>query len=531
MRFMKKISAVLLSLCLLVPCFAISVQAAHGRISFTDPKTAVGEMVEVKCVVKSTSGSMGEVEVELGYDSDFLKFKSGNGVTDSNGTLTCKGNGGSAEASFVIKFQAVQEGSTKISVKGTTIKDTNGAVLDMEHGGSAITIAAGDPSKIESDEAPESKAGDTEIEVNGVVYTLTDNFANADIPTGYSRTTRELDGEERQMIENEAGTICLAYMMDESNVGDFFLYMEETATFAPYEELTISDSTTIVVLSDTSLVNLPDTYQQATLTLNDKEFPVWQDTLNDGFYVMYAMSSNGETGYYRYDSAEGTYQRFDAEAATATGEEETEVDTSTILGKIEKIVGDHLSLAIIAGLALAGLGLIILLILAIKLHNRNAEIDELYDEYGIDLEEEEPAPAPKKKESKKKNRRQKYEEEDFEEDFEEEDFEEEDFEEEDFEEEDFEEEDFEEEDFEEDFEEDYFGRSFKEEEDFAKTRYVGAAKPAKAVKPEEDVFAGYETRSELTIDDLDDLLGEKKTTRRGHFDVDDTFQMDFIDLD
>ena len=530
MRFMKKISAVLLCLCLLVPCFTISVQAAHGRISFTDPKTAVGDMVEVKCLVQSTSGSMGEVEVTLEYDSDFLKFKSGNGVTEKNGTLTCKGNGGSADASFVIKFQAAQEGSTKISVKETTIKDTNGAVLDMDHGSSAITIAKGDASKVESDEAPESSAGDAEIEVNGVKYTLTDNFANADIPTGYSRTTRELDGEERQMIENEAGTICLAYMVDADNVGDFFLYMEETATFVPYEELTISDSTTIVVLSDTSLVNLPDTYQQATLTLNDKEFPVWQDTVNDGFYVMYAMSNHGETGYYRYDSAEGTYQRFDVEAVTAEGEEETEADTSTFLGKIEKIIGDHLSLAIIVGLALAGLGLLILLILAIKLHNRNAELDELYDEYGIDLEDEEPAPAPKKKESKKKNRRQKYEEEDFEEeDFEEEDFEEEDFEE-DFEEENFDEEDFEEEEFESDF----YGRSFKEEEDFAKKRYVGAGKsvkPVKTIKPEEDVFVGYETRSELTIDDLDDLLGEKKTTKRGHFDEDDTFQMDFIDLD
>ncbi|MBQ5676336.1 MAG: InlB B-repeat-containing protein, partial [Lachnospiraceae bacterium] len=289
-------------------------------------------------------------------------------------------------------------------------------------------------------------------------------------------------------------------------------------------------SKTIPIGSLLEIPNKPEKtgYKFLKWTLNDKEFPVWQDTMNDGFYVMYAMSNHGETGYYRYDSAEGTYQRFDAEAVAAEGEEETEADTSTILGKIEKFIGNHLSLAVIAGLALAGIGFIIFLVLAIKLHNRNAELDELYDEYGIDLEEEEPAPAPKKKESKKK-RRQKYEEEDFEEeDFEEEDFVEEDFDE--FEEVKYEE-DFEEVKFEEDFEEDYFGRSFEEEEDFAKTRYVGTGRPAKTVKAEEDVFAGYETRSELTIDDLDDLLGEKKTTKRGHFDADDTFQMDFIDLD
>ena len=31
--------------------------------------------------------------------------------------------------------------------------------------------------------------------------------------------------------------------------------------------------------------------------------------------------------------------------------------------------------------------LIILIVQGVKLHNRNAEIDELYDEYGIDLPE------------------------------------------------------------------------------------------------------------------------------------------------
>mgnify|MGYP000837840314 CR=1 FL=1 len=47
---------------------------------------------------------------------------------------------------------------------------------------------------------------------------------------------------------------------------------------------------------------------------------------------------------------------------------------------------------------------------------------------------------------------------------------------------------------------------------------------------DEDVFAGYDRRDELTIDDLDDLLGEQPK-KRGHIEADDAFKVDFIDLD
>ena len=48
---------------------------------------------------------------------------------------------------------------------------------------------------------------------------------------------------------------------------------------------------------------------------------------------------------------------------------------------------------------------------------------------------------------------------------------------------------------------------------------------------DKNVFAGYTPREELTIDDLDDLLGETPKKKRGHMEDDDTFKVDFIDLD
>ena len=73
MKAFKKLSAALLTLCLCVSCFSFVAHAADGRISFTDPSTAVGDEVEVKCVVRSTSSSLGHMEVKLSYDTASLK--------------------------------------------------------------------------------------------------------------------------------------------------------------------------------------------------------------------------------------------------------------------------------------------------------------------------------------------------------------------------------------------------------------------------------------------------------------------------
>ena len=158
MKAFKKLSAALLTLCLCVSCFSFVAHAADGRISFTDPSTAVGDEVEVKCVVRSTSSSLGNMEVKLSYDTASLKFESGDGVKENGGALTYTGTGGSTETSFTMKFQALKEGSTKVEVSGATIASDVGTTLTLDQGNSTVKIAAGDPSKIKSD-SKSSKAG------------------------------------------------------------------------------------------------------------------------------------------------------------------------------------------------------------------------------------------------------------------------------------------------------------------------------------------------------------------------------------
>lgn len=504
MKLMKKISAILLTLCLCIPCFSLVAHAADGKISFTDPETAVGEMVEVKCVLRSSGGSMGDIEVQLAFDSEYLSFQSGDGVEAADGSLTYKGDGGSSEISFTVKFQALKEGQTQITVNSASVASGSGDSLTLTEGKSTVKIAEGDPSKIVQTETTSTGAGDKEVEVNGEKYTLTDAFADADIPAGYSKTTVSLDGEDRQMVANESGAVTLGYLKDAEGTGDFFLYNTENATFSPYEEVSISDTTSIIVLSDTSNVKLPKQYKEAKLTLNEKEFPVWQDSSKEDTYVIYAMNNNGETGYYQYDPSENTYQRVEI----SSDDEDSSKKNTGILGKIQNFIEKHLALIVLVG----GLGgiiiLVVLIVLGVKLHNRNAELGELYDEYGIDEEEDEPEEPVKEKKGGLFGKRKKDEDE-FEA---------------------YEESSFDEDDFEDDFEDDYEDEYEDDfEDDFGREERFDTVELS-SFEADEDVFAGYDRRDELTIDDLDDLLGEQPK-KRGHIEADDAFKVDFIDLD
>ncbi len=633
MKAMKKISTLFLALCLTISCFSLTAFAADGRISFSDPSTAVGDDVEVLCAVRSEGNTMDTVEVDIDYDTEYLKFRSGEGVTEGDsGELILNSSAGGTDVEFTLTFQALKEGSTSVTIESYRITGSDGDTMDFTMGNSAVTIAEGDPSKIENEQPTDGETSGssstnnttTTVEIDGVQYTLTGDFPDSLIPAGYVRADISIGGEELPMLRSETSGAILGYLLDSSGVGEFFYYAQDADQFYPYAEVTISDSTTLLILSDASQVSLPEVYKQAVLTIDNKDFPTWQDTSNDeGYYIIYGLASDGDKGYYRYDSRQGTYQRFEVDAEEDTEEEEV---PAGILGQIEQFVQDHLLFCIFAAGILLIILLIILIVVGVKLHNRNSELDELYDEYGID---EEPEPEPVKKTSKKDQKRAKkakaqqefedegeYEEEilseeDLDDELDEDEFFDEEYENSDedpldlsgnlAEEIDVEEED----DFGEDEDDDLdktvalnsreqvkaarksaaaksgrktgSGKSAKSERSVKSTQSGSSAKTARSAKPakstksaqatqagqgaapaakkasaktaqkrkaavkdvdadlegvpeDEDIFAGYEKREELT---LDDLWGEdgKKKKKRSHQEDDDDFKVDFVDLD
>lgn len=378
---MKKIATLLLAICLVVPCFSMVSHAAN-RIMFEDPSTAVGETLALKGVIQ-TDSAMEDRNVVMTYDTTMLKFVSGDNVTETGtGELTynAKGEAGGQRVEFVMNFEVLKEGTTQVAVEKYTIYSTTDASLTCEKGHSVITIAAGTAPATTTEES--SNEVGAIVEVNGETYTFTDTFTESDIPAGFEETTLEYAGVNYRVVMQADTGLYLGYLVNGSGEGKFFLYMSEDATFAPFVQVEISDSTVITFLSNVDDIVLAEPYEMSQAEINGSTFPAWQNTENTDLWILYAMNNQGETSLYQFDSVEGTYQRFEMPVV----EEEEEL---SFMAKLDEMLGEHINTVIYV----IGIGFILLLVfvivLSVKLYNRNAELDELYDEYGIDLFDDE----------------------------------------------------------------------------------------------------------------------------------------------
>lgn len=537
MSSLKKLVSVLLIACAIVIMLPVSLEAAEPQLRFSDPSTTQGATFNVDATFYADD--IGSVSATLTYDASALKFISGDNATDNGGQiqLTGSGNGGT-QLTWTLQFQALQVTTTQIEIASVSAASSFGASLEVTRGSSTITIGEGDPSLIQDDSAGGGTATDIQVDVNGTSYTVVD-FSDILIPTGFTKSEVTLEGGQCPAALQESSGKYAVYLANADGEENFFLYDPDDSSFSPFEQITISQDRFIIPLTTNDGSQMPDNLQETTFTVNGKEFPAWQNTDSESFYVLYALNSDGEEAFYQYDSTDDTYQRYTVENT----DEEDQGQTSSGLRRLFDTLRDNIDKFLVGTWLVFLLFLIIIIILAIKLRHRNLELDDLYDEYGIDLEEEPEEVPDKKKKDKKANKKSKkqdklaldedselddnfedYEDDDFEDGFDSDYEDEYDLDGDDDNDDSYDEEDYEDDDYDEDYEEDYdaFVRG-------AKRSYDDAPRRSRRSGDEED------------IDDLDALLNarvrepakrpKKEPQRRSHAEEDDTFKMDIIDLD
>ena len=508
MKTMRKIAASIICMCMAVLMVPAVAHAAGAELRFSDPSTTVGATFEITAKLTS-DGGIESSGATLTYDSSYLKFVSGDSASGGDGQIQLTGAGGGAsEISWTLKFQALKEGTAKVEISSASGEDSDGDDLQITQGNSTVTIGPGDPSLItgNNETAPSAASGTgAGIEVNGTSYTISNDFSEALIPEGFTKTELAFEGGTYQATVQEGSGKYAVYLEAASGEKDFFLYDPDDGKFAPFEQISIAQDRYIVLLSEDKSKSLPSNFQKTSLTVNGKEFPAWQNTDNSEYYAVYALNSDGKKAFYQYDSVDGTYQRFTPEETSSKAEK----SPTSFLGKLVDKLKNNLDKFLIGVWAVFLIMLIVLIVVAIKLRHRNDELDDLYDEYGIDLDEDEDKeaiPVKKNKNDKRPNVKEKKEARPSKKKVNEDDFY-----------------DFEDED-------DDFNDLEYEEDD---------------IQDEYEEYSAYEDDDYDDggdIDDLDEMLNarvrkpaerpkRKEPQKRSHQEEDDTFKMDIIDLD
>ncbi|GLG04173.1 cohesin domain-containing protein [Sellimonas catena] len=381
MKLMKRLAAMLLAVCLVVPCASLAVNAADGLIFFTDLEgISVGETFTITGSVVNRDGNLSQVDLTMSYDSTAMRYVGGDdNVTDQgDGTLVYSGSVDGSRLDFDMQFEALIQGETRLEQESAEVTDANGDTLNLldPPGYSDVQIVEGDGTAASS--STTAQASGVTLTVNDTEYTVASSYPDSELPAGFVSADITVGGETVTGASRENGSAQLVYLLDGNNDGAFFLYNSEDNTASPIQIVTLTSGSTLILLGDRGDVTLPARYQEVELDISDTQtLPAWQDSKNSRYYLMNALNASGDRALYRYDSTDQTYQYYgDDVTTTASG---TNSD-SGIFGRVSTFVQDHVDVVMIgAGFAFLVL-LLLIIILAVKLHRRNLELDDVYDE-------------------------------------------------------------------------------------------------------------------------------------------------------
>ena len=365
---------------------ALTGYAAEGTLMLSDPEGMVGGEIPVTVRIDGGGQPIGDVNVTLSYDTALLEFISGTSVEGGEGTLTLtrSGTGAETEMVFEMLFRGLAEGTAAIRVTDSTAYLFSDETLNLTAGESAVTIGPDDGTggAAPSGEPTERILGQESIEINGAYYAIYENFSDALIPAGFTRSTVQYAGVEHSAIRQDSSGKVMLFMISGEEDPITVLYNESDSTFIRAERVDVSDSFYIYVLSSADGSGLPEAFYETSLALHGVNFPAWQNMEANDFYLIYALSSGGVEGFYQYDQVDTTYQRYVAPVKTEEPEEE---EDSSTLGKVQKIITDNLLILAAAVGVIVLILFIIILVLSVKLGRRNEELENLY--VGDDVDE------------------------------------------------------------------------------------------------------------------------------------------------
>lgn len=326
-------------------------------------------------IIDEVTGDDGSVWYQVYVDASTKGFIRSDLVTKSTTGDTAQTTTATTAATTTptttASVTAVDSQSCKVSVTSARVRNNASATADLVASvsrGTVLTVSG-------------KAAGDDGKEW----YQVSFNYNNQSYK-GFIRsdlvTFGELEEEEPAVTEVEGTTGTTSTDTENTEATDAQQQTDETTVSADaaVEETTTQETSdnsqatgtaqemTILTTEETPL--LPAGFTEVAVTLNDQSVRAWK---NGDFYIFYAKSAAGSEGYYMYDSAEVTYQRYYMTNVTAV--EENENDNS-----IFKTLFIVLAVVVV-------LLLVLVTILAIKMNDYRSELE--WDEDDEDDEDEE----------------------------------------------------------------------------------------------------------------------------------------------
>ena len=226
------------------------------------------------------------------------------------------------------------------------------------------------------------------FDINGTEWTMVNDIPEDVVPEGFEHSKTVIDGLEYNTLHGTFGDVTLVYLQSESGNG---LFVYDAAQNTAYEFVRINSESHFIVVLLPKVDDVPEGYNEISLSIEGKGVATAYQTKGEkkddqtkDFYLVYAMNDNGESGWYTYDSVDGTYMRTKLSTPTVAQEENDTTKSELVPG----IANKYLVLAAILVLIIIILALLLLVIIVKnKKRTANEENDEEDDTKEFYIEE------------------------------------------------------------------------------------------------------------------------------------------------
>lgn len=215
------------------------------------------------------------------------------------------------------------------------------------------------------------------FDINGTEWTMVNDIPEDVVPEGFEHSKTVIDGLEYNTLHGTFGDITLVYLQSESGNG---LFVYDAAQNAAYEFVRINSESHFIVVLLPKVDDVPEGYNEISLSIEGKGVATAyqtkvekSDDQTKDFYLVYAMNDNGESGWYTYDSVDGTYMRTKLSTPTVAQDENDTTKSELVPG----IANKYLVLAAILVLIIIIL-LLLLMVSAVK--NRKYKAMDYHDD-------------------------------------------------------------------------------------------------------------------------------------------------------
>ena len=414
-RYMnKKLGIVLKSIAAAVSIVLLfSVNVFAGTVTATGDKetAAVGDTYTVNIVIDGAEGAAVAPDVSVHYDVNRLEFVSCTGEYGGGGGGLVTINSSNADLTFNI----LSGGQADVDVFATFDGDSEPQIVTA-----TVMVDGEDTAKINENAREDTGTG---IEAGTVATAdgkyVSSVFADEFMPVGFSKTTVTYEEQMVEAAQFDMGGIVLLYVTDaDGNNGNFDMYDQTTGELSDFLQISGIENRFIIALKAGPDVSVPDGFTKATLNWNSQTLEAYAYTgeagdggaasgeavsggvapvdIND-FFLIYAISSEGNKGWYMYDQNEGTYQRYVQNLhaggkGNISGSGENLISKITSPGADSEEGGVNVMLIIVIACAVLLVALIVtVIIMAVKLHEFNSY--EYIDEDDYEGEDSYEAPA------------------------------------------------------------------------------------------------------------------------------------------